>query len=602
MIFASDEEAIKRINKPLNSSAIELAKVQEGRLLLHSESILEKYNLPWWAYRNFTLWWQCLVTKEKHNKIDQLITTPLASLSLVEDIARQIGKFRDAQDRYVSFDFNIVDYTNDYEDFLTRINDDSFWRDTCMEGVINGICNVLVIDLPSVQTTFRPEPYQYFVSPSSMTDIDINKFTGNIEYFIFKQSKFKWDSALNTTLNAKFEIGKELEKTIVIDDCCYRVFAKGDGDWELLYKSEHDLGYTPCIDFWKPSIQGTNGINKKGILTNLLSKLDKFVFYSALVDYMDIYGAFPIFVTYSMEEEQYDSKRKDVNFGDYYSPSTSSYVGSDKGESQNPRTSYRWMGAPGSILEYQQPADANDNNFVKDSPHFINMPVDALRHVNDRCKSLKNELIEYATGQDREYMNEIAKNPEMFDASFSKQDSIITFVKRQLERVHQFSTKTRICLRYGKEYFNSCTVDYGSDYFLKDAGKIVQEYEDSVKAGMPPEYSYQIAKEATNTRFKNNVDILARQRIMRDLIPYQDCSIQDLVIAGVSVGDVKNFVLRINSTTFISQFELDYGDIVKFGSTMSYSDKIYFIKNKLQDYGNKINWTAAKPAIAGGSK
>ena len=607
----SDEEALDRVNHPRNSSSIELAKIQEERLLMHSEAIMEKFNLPFWAYRNFTLWWQSLITKEKYNKIDCLITTPLATISVVEEILKAVSKFNDAQDRYVAFEFATEDFTNDYEAYLTKINDDTFWKETCTEALMTGINDYVIVDLPANQTSERPEPFQYLVSPSMLQDVDINKFTGSVEYIAFKQNKFKWDSALvrsRVSMNlSSIQDGKDVQKMIFIDDTYYRVLAKEDTDssvgsqWGILECIPHNLGYCPAIDFWKPSIQGTNGINKKGILTSLLSKLDKYLFYMALVDYMDIYGAFPIFVTYAMEDGEFDEKRKEVNFGDYYSPSSTSYVSGDKGTSQNPRVSYRWMGAPGSILEYPQPADGSDANFVKDSPHFINMPVEALKHVNDRCATLKCELIEYATGENKEFMNEISKNPDMFDASYSKQDSIITFVKRQVERVHRFVTKARAELRYGKEYFISCTVDYGTEFFLKNPAAIVKEYTEAVAAGMPPEYCEQIAKEASNTRFKNNIDILARQRIIGDVIPYQDTSMADMILAEVNKCDIDNFVIRINSGTFVKQFELEYGDIVKFGKNLNYSDKIFFIKNKLKEYGKGTGWSPAEQPTAGDS-
>ena len=602
-MILSDTEVIDRISSPRNASNIQLARNQEDRLLLHGEAILEKLNLPFWAFRNFQLWWQSLITKEKHSKIEQLMTTPLATISLTEEIFMQISKFRDAQDRYVAFEFTNVDYTNDYQEYLQKINDDNFWRDICMDALRTGINDVVVIDLPAVQSTLRPEPYQYLVSPSMMVDLVINKFTGNIEYFIFKQSNFKWDSALNTSsISSRFQPDTDTEKLIAIDDKSYRIMVRPaddkNGKYEVLEVVPHDLGYCPCIDFWQPSIKGTNGINKKGILTNLYSKLDKYLFYSALVDYMDVYGAFPIFITYAMEDTEWDDKRKDVNFGDYYSEQTTSYLSSDPGNTaKDPRTSYTWLGAPGSVMEMEKPADASDVNFVKDSPKFINMPTDALKHVNDRCKTLRQEIIEYATGENGEYMNESAKNEEMLNASFNKQDSILTFVKRQVERVHRFCTKTRAELRYGKEYFVSCTVDYGSDYFLKDASKIVSEYKSAIEAGMSPEYCFQIAKEAATTRFKNNPDILARQRILRDVIPYQDLSLEDLIAAEVNISDVQNFVIRINGSTFISQFELDFGDIVQFGKTISYSDKIFFIKQKLKTYATGIDWRQPAPKL-----
>ena len=92
-MILSDTEVIDRISSPRNASNIQLARNQEDRLLLHGEAILEKLNLPFWAFRNFQLWWQSLITKEKHSKIEQLMTTPLATISLTEEIFMQISKF-----------------------------------------------------------------------------------------------------------------------------------------------------------------------------------------------------------------------------------------------------------------------------------------------------------------------------------------------------------------------------------------------------------------------------------------------------------------------------------------------------------------------------
>ena len=599
MIF-TDEEALERIKHPRNAASIELAKNQEDRLLFHCESIMEKYNLPWWASRNFTMWWQSLVTPEKHKKIEQLITTPLASTSLTDEIFDRLRKFLEAQDRYVSFEFTSTDYTNDFNNYLKSVNNDTFWKEVAFQNLSSGINSITVIDCPSKQKTERPEPYCYFVSPHFFVDIEINKFTGKIEYFIFRQHEFKWDETLNqsaiTGVSRLIQPNTKMEKIIFIDDTSYRVCSKeaenNNAELFILSKSEHNLGYCPCIDFWKPSIGGSQGINKRGILSDLLSKLDMYLFYSALASYMDIYGAFPIFVTYSMEDKQWDEKNKQVNFGDYYSPQTTTIVGDASSTAQDPKTSYHFMGAPGTVMEYEAPASGDDANFVKDPPRFIVMPVESLKHVADRLKELKNEITQFATGENLDYLNEIAKNDEMLAASFDKQDSILTFAKRQMERVHQFSIKAMAELRYGKEYFLSATVDYGSEFFLKDAGKIVQEYDSAVKAGMSPEYCAQIAKQATFTRFKNNPEVLSRQRIIADVIPYKNYSNEDLITMGVNTGDVENFVIRLNADNFITQFELDFGDIVKFGSKLQYSDKIYFIKEQLKRYGTAIKWVS----------
>ena len=308
-------QAVNLIIKPKNRVQIDKAVRQEQRLLMHCESILEKNNLPPIAYRDFTDWWKSLITVEKHDVIDKLIATPLSTLSITKDIFDQLGKFIDAQDRYVAFKFTDVDYNNDYLAYLERTRDDAFWRQKSVEALKTDICSIVVVDVPAVQTGMRPEPYKYFVSPSMFIDVEINLVTGAVEYFIFRQHNFNWDanmyrqSSMQDKLNL-ITVGAEMERVIVLDDTYYRVFTKekDKNEWLLASESAHNLTYCPAIDFWQPPIKGTNGINKKGPITNVLNKLDYILFYQTLADYIGLYGPFPVLVKYDGEEDFKDDK------------------------------------------------------------------------------------------------------------------------------------------------------------------------------------------------------------------------------------------------------------------------------------------------------
>lgn len=602
MASLSREQVIARILKPKNRVQIDKAVHQEQRLLMHCESILEKNNLPPLAYRGFTEWWKSLITKEKHETIDKLIGTPLSTLSVTKDIFDQLGKFIDAQDRYVAFKFTDVDYTNDYEKYLEAVNDDEFWRQKSVEALKTDICSIVVVDLPSVQKTMRPEPYKYFVSPNTFVDLEINAINGNVEYFIFKQSDINWDASLypQAAVLDKFNLigtGTKMERVIALDDDYYRVLVKEKktGEWLVLSESAHGLGYCPAIDFWSPSIKGTNRINKNGPITNVLKKLDYLLFYQTLADYMGLYGPFPVLVTYDSEEEFIDDKVvSNAQAGTYPDATQNSSISASRPTTPE-KVASGFIG-PGSVRTVPIPVDASDHNFMESPMKFVGMEVPSLEYVDKKIELLRNEIVEICTGEDKDYNNEIAKNPEMLAATFERKETIYGWIKRQVERVHRFTTETQAILRYGKDFYLGCTVDYGSDYNLKGANLLTSEFESSVKAGMPTGYSNEIALAASNTRFKNNPEVLARMRILSDLEPYPGISWELIQSLGINNSDKINFIIKINFISFVSRFELENGSIVEFGSALSYSEKISIIKKQFIEYAKSIEWTESRPA------
>lgn len=556
------------------------------------------------AYRDFTNWWQSLIHHEKYNAINQLLGTPLSTVSVTDDIFTQLGKFIDAQDRYVEYKFINQDYTNDFLQYLDNINDDSFWKRRLVDALKTEISSIVITDLPKIQNTARPEPYSYLVSVRNIVDIEINQFNGNVEYIIFKQT----DSELtqSTYNNPAFQLisasvapGDKINNFIVLDDTSYRVFSKKqDSDagsidsYFVTFESDHNLGYCPAIDFWSPSIKGSDRINKKGPITKVLKKLNYLLFFRACAEYMNLYGPFPVFVTYEEEDEDFDQKNAQGNFGNVYQMDTFNAYNNDM-YVNDPRRSSKNLIGPGSRSEMKAPVDKDDFNMMDTPMKIIGMDAEILKYVDEKVKKLENEIVELCTGEDTEYLNEIAKNPEMLSASFERKDSILTTIKREFERVHKFVTKVRTELRYGKGYFLNATIDYGSDYFLKDSNTLVTEFGESLKAGMPQSYCAGIARAASETRYKNNPEILARTRILNDLEPYINLSWADLKLLEINTSDQLNFIVKVNFGAFIKRFELENNSsIVKFGSAIPYNQKISIIKQNLINYANGTKWVA----------
>jgi len=349
----------------------------------------------------------------------------------------------------------------------------------------------------------------------------------------------------------------------------------------------------PVIDFWQPSIKGTNGINKIGPVTLVLDKLNYALLFEACVKYMGLYGTFPILVTYDMEEEDWDDKAKEYinNPGlDQFSPISSTNPVTD------PRTAKRKEMGPGTVIEVPVPGTKNEHDVMTKAMDFISMKVENLDYADKKLKEIICEIKEICTGEDSEYLNEIAKNAEMLSASYDSKETIIIWTKRQIERVHRFVTKTKAELRYGKGYLTDCTIDYGSDYFLKDASSLSKEYAEAVKNGMPQAYSIQIAKAASDTRFKNNPENLAKSKILIDLEPYVGMTWEVIKSLDINKRDKINFIIKANFVSFVSRFENENGSIVNFGAAIDYRKKIETIKKEFERYAKEINWEEeAKP-------
>lgn len=598
---------IEILNKPKNKPFIERAAFQEERLLFHGEPIVRKMDLPFRAHSEFTTWWRSLVSTLKYQRLDSVLTTPFYTVSIVKDIFDRLQKFVDAQDRYIEFKFVSEDYTNDYNKYLESINDETFWKQKVMNELKTGICSYVVIDLPAQQKSMRPEPYSYFVAPRNMIDVDLNRYSGNVEYIAYKQSDFYWDAGLESSassnalslISASFRDGDKMEKAIVIDDDAYRVFVKRinkydenglrqTNEWMLYSESLHDLKYCPVIDFWSDYVKGSNGIDKLGPITLQLANFDYILFFKACVSYMNLYGPFPVIVSYDMSEDEFDDKSRETNIGQYWNQANYSSVSSTL-PIQDPRKSAgRDMIAPGGGFQVPVPSDASDHDFMNNPMKFVGMDPLHVEKANELVCKFEQRIFEKCTGIDKEYLNEIAKNKEMLSASFGSEETILTWIKTNIERVHRFVTKTRCYLRYGQDYFKGCTIDYGSDYLLKDSQTLSNEFKTSTDNGMPQGYCDEISGASVITRFKNNPDKLARLRILNDLEPYKNLSWEQIQSLEINKTDVINFIIKANFISFVNRFELENTNIVEFGSAISYTKKIEAIKNQLKEYANEL--------------
>jgi hypothetical protein len=573
------------LKKPKNKKQIEAAQRQEQRLRLHCEPILEKDCLPDEAFRDFSAWAKSLITAEKFVRFAQLLTTPLHTVPVTKDIFNQLGKFLDAQDRFIKYEFIDSELQSDFNQYLEKINDPDFWRTKGMDCLRVGINSVIVVDLPAEQLTTRPEPYYYPVCIDNIIDVDYCERTDKCEYVIYKQDK-----------DAKY--------VIAIDDEFYRCLEKQeDGSYKIEgEEAQHSwydsngqrlrgLGYTPAISFYNQNISNTRQINKRGPLTDHLTKLDWLLFFVTIAKYYFMYGPFPIVVSYEIEKNEFDQKNKEQADNTIYIPKAWSPYDLSAGDIRDPKTDERNLIGAGSTMTVPSPKRQGDPDMMENPIKVIEMTVDNLDWVKTYIRDLSSEIIEDCTGEDGDLLNQSqAKNADQIQAAFERKTAVLTEIKQNFERAHKFVVGTCARLRYSYDYVISVTIDYGKEYFMKDAAALIADYESAVKAGLNIGYTSALRKAIISTKYKNNPDELARQSILLDVEPYPDLTWLQMITAQLNLADPESFVIKVNFTTFIARFERENGNIVDFGSLIPYKTKIETIIKTLKTYGNSTTF------------
>lgn len=562
------------IKNPLNRTYIDQAIFQQERLQFHCEPFQQKDQLPNRAYRDYISWVGSFLPADKLKRFESLLRTPLDTVVSTETIFNELSKVFEADDRYIKFDFVSEEIEADANDYAARIGDADFWRTDGFDALKTGINSIIVVDLPSVQITSRPEPYYYLVDISKVLDIDFFK-DGVLSYIIYHYKDY----------------------LIYIDEQSYMIATKKtDGDeWQIdeanvfthtVYTENggvvEGLGYAPARSFWQNSIKNTKHINKKGALTNVLSKLDWLLFWRVSKKYFDLYGAWPMMVSYKRNCTYRDEHNNECNSG-YINYNTTNGISMQK---ICPACSASSSLGPGTKYEVDPPKDKDDVDLLLNPIKFIEVTTDKLDYTTLEQERLENELYLDVVGYDGDSMNKQAVNDDQVAANFVSKEAVLDTIKVEVQGAHKWAIDTSFKQRYGN-YFIGSTVDYGTNYFLKTPEELGDQYDNYKKAGLPSYIVADVRDKLNRTENKNNPDRLSRNQILEQLEPYLDYSVDQLKNMGIHLSDHEGFQIKLNFNTFIQRFEREQMNIVQFGSKIDFNNKINTIHKKLKEYANE---------------
>ncbi len=546
------------MEKKPRKKLLQNAERHQNRLKLHGETEIENIRTNS-AFIDLMSWVESFLTKDKFDRFCQLLRLPVVSLEITKDIYQEYFRIFEGQNPFFNYEFSNPDYATDFKTYLNKgLKDREFFKTIGFDQLKYSINSVLVVDMPS---DGDGDPYYYFVDVSNIIDVKSDK-EGKIKHIIFSIDK---------------------ETVAVYDSESYRVY-KVDGTkiiGEPLVDNVHGLGYCPASYFWNQNLKGSNTVEKKSPITDVLGRLDKYLIEDTFKEYADLYGTFPIITTY---EELCTFKDCDNGFISeeyaYYEGETE-MIGTRR--SKCPACSESEEIGPGTIFEIPAPQTSDDPN--------LSNPVSIIAPDTKSLEYIKTKLVEYAElirevtiGTKGRVLDEKAVNETQVFGSFESRQNILLSIASSFEAIHKFANDTVARLMYGDSFISS-VVFYGDQFFLKSVDQLMSEYETAKKNGEPDEEIDAIYRQILVTKYKGNDDRIERAWILYNLNPEPHKTVTECsTLVGLGAMDQTDFVIKSRFNNFIARFEREQTNVLDFGRDLDFDVKIERIREILESY------------------
>lgn len=534
----SNNDAKKLIEHPHSTLHLQRARYQESRLRFHAQ-VAEQRVYGSRYVNDFLSWAKATITAtDKYNQFDNMLTYPLKSNEVVDSIADEYAKVFNSQNAFIGYEFNDPNLKQEYTEYSKGY--EHFWRKDVFGAMLSAINSIVVIDMPVYQEEVRP--YYYLLSIDRVIDVKTRR-DGVIEYLIFHDVD---------------------ERIIVIDSASYRVYKKVNDKVVLQSTNPHELGYAPASFMWNDSLSPETPIIKQSPISAILGDLDTYLFQYTSKKCLDIYASFPIYW-------HFDNKCKVEGCSSGFIKRPSTVISGDFWMERCPACEKNSLVGAGSVLRVDPPRGTDAPN-LREPAGIISIDRSSLDYNVDETERLKNEIISSATGKLTEkYRSTGAMNEDQVHSNYVSQTNILMWIAGNFEKIHKFVIDATATLMYGDRY-DGCSVSYGTDFYLEDQNKVTEEYLNAKNAGMPMYILQAKRNQVDELQSKNNPQERQRLYILRQLEPYQDVGIDILpTIPGL---DINKFVIKLNFSTFVNRFEIEYGNIVEWGSALDLKTKI----------------------------
>lgn len=559
---------IKQIlQKPSKRQVIQKAVNMQRRLRFHTETniAVSDINQPTTIFLD---WVKHLLPKDKFNIFLQLFKFPLPTPAVVEDVYRELERVFYSRNSSSSYQFTDSELAEDWALYRkSNLNEPEVWKTMGWKRMQVSPNSILVIDLPQVQTTSRPEPYFYWLEIDAVVDYQLSKQDENLfEWLVFNQPE---------------------HRIAVFDDTSIRIYQLNEKNeiQSLVSEAQHDLGYCPARFFWSTQLNEKNKDLKKNPITKELSNLDWYLFFSISKQHLDLYAPYPIYSAYEADCNFENSETGDYCDGGFLRNAKGEYkILNDGTVEKCPCCSEKRIAGPGSFLEVPIPNQTEGVADMRNPVQITTIDKNSLDYNVNECARLKNEIVISVVGSGGTVSEKEAINETQVTANFESKTSVLNALKTDFESAQKFIEDTVCKLRYGNAFISS-SVNWGTEFYVFTVTELYSKYKQAKDNGASNSELDAISQQILEVEYRNNPLVLQRMLILKQLEPYPHKTLDEVLkLYEKKLIDEKLVKLKIDFSTLVDKFERENINIIEFASNKPLREKIDIITNKLLEY------------------
>lgn len=569
--MALDLNQIKQIlQKPTKRQVIQKAANMQKRLRFHTETniAMSDINQPTALFLD---WVRNLLPKDKYNIFLQLFKFPLSTPAVVEDVYRELERVFYSRNSSSSYQFTDSELAEDWADYRkNKLNEPDIWKTVGWKKMQVSINSILVVDLPQVQMSARPEPYFYWLEIEDVVD-----------YEMVNDTEFKW-----------IVFRQPNRRIAAFDDTYIRVYQLNEKNEiaSLVSEATHNLGYCPARFFWSTQLNEKNKDLKKNPISKELSNLDWYLFFSISKQHLDLYAPYPIYSAYAADCNFENNETGDYCDGGFLRNSSGEYkILNDGTVEKCPCCSEKRIAGPGSFLEVPIPNQAEGIVDMRNPVQITTIDKDSLTYNVEECVRLRNDIIVSIAGSGGTVSEKEAINETQVAANFESKTSVLNALKTNFELAQKFVEDTICRFRYGSDFISS-SISWGTEFYVFTVKELYNKYEQAKTNGASESELDAITQQILEVEYRNNPLVLQRMLILKQLEPYPHKTLDEVLKLHEKKLLNENYVkLKINFSTLVERFERENINIIEFASARTFSEKIKLITDKLLDYVREEN-------------
>lgn len=574
--MALELNQIKQIlQKPTKRQTIQKAVNMQRRLRFHTETnvAVSDINQPMTIFLD---WVRQLLPKDKFNIFLHLFKFPLSTPAVVEDVYRELERVFYSRNSSSSYQFTDSELAEDWSQYKkNNLNEPEVWKTTGWKRMQVSPNSILVVDLPQVQTSLRPEPYFYWLEIDAVIDYQTFRLDENqFEWLIFKQPE---------------------HRIAVFDDTSIRVYQLNEKNeiQSLISEAKHDLGYCPARFFWSTQLNEKNKDLKKNPIAKELSNLDWYLFFSISKQHLDLYAPYPIYSAYEADCNFENNETGDYCDGGFLRNAKGEYkILNDGTVEKCPCCSEKRIAGPGSFLEVPIPNQSEGVTDMRNPVQITTIDKDSLDYNVNECARLKNEIVISVVGSGGTVSEKEAINETQVTANFESKTSVLNALKTNFELAQKFVEDTVCKLRYGGAFISS-SVNWGTEFYVFTVAELYSKYKQAKENGASNSELDAISQQILEVEYRNNPLVLQRMLILKQLEPYPHKTLDEVLKLYEKELLNENLVkLKINFSTLVEKFERENINIIEFASNKPMREKIDIINKKLLEYVTEIGTSA----------